>query len=90
MEITDLYKYKRLLYDEKKHTLTEGSPHKEILIIFEGLPYIIDIPNTDDKKEIAKLVNMIRGRLYYKFFLVVEHPKKRGIKPKPKQCLIKA
>ena len=85
MEITDIYKYKRIFYDNK-HTLTEGSPYKVVLMILDNKPYFVDIPKTDDKKQIEKYANLVRGRVFYRNYRKVENPKKRGSKPKPKTC----
>lgn len=82
MEITDIYKYKRLLYDPKKHTLTDDVPHKEILVIAERLPYIVDIPIPKDAKELMRLTFLIRARITYIIKYKVKNPQKRGKKSK--------
>ena len=66
----------------KKHVLTEDAPHKEVLMIIRNLPYIVDIPIPKDEKDLTRLVNLTRTRVFYQLLYKVEHPKKRGRKPK--------
>ena len=85
--VSDINKYKIILFDKKK-TLTEGTTTKEVLIIIDKAPYIILFPKEISKEEEVRFSKIVKGRVYYEHKYKQFHTRKPG--PKPNQCSVQA